>query len=108
MKHTDLDTKTAPNKFWAYNDARMRNIAGASHYTESQKIAAERMKLALDICYANKGIYINYRDKFISVKVAGAYVKNKFELMVLEAEYTKRGYKKAESAQGVIYRIPKA
>ena len=108
MKHTDLETKQAPSKFWAYNDARMKNIAGASHYSERQKVEAERTKLGLDLCYANKGIYINYRDNFIAIKVAGAYVKNKLELMVLEAEYTKRGYTKAVTAQGVIYRIPKA
>lgn len=108
MKHTDLDTKEAGNKWFAARDAQMRNYARSTHYNEAQKIAAERMKLALELCYGNKGIYINYRDKFIAVKVAGAWVKNKFELMVLEAEYTKRGIKKAESAQGIIYRIPKA
>ena len=108
MKHTELDTKEAGNKWWAHRDAEMRSYAKSTHYTDAQKLSAERMKLALDLCYGNKGIYINYRDKFITVKVAGAWVKNKFELMVLEAEYVKRGYKKAESAQGVIYRIPKS
>jgi hypothetical protein len=107
MKQVKLNVEEAPNKFWASRDARMRNIAGASHYTETQKIQAERMKLGLELCYTAKGIYINYRDKFIAVKVAGARVKDRVELVVLEAEYAKLGVTKAETPQGTIYRIPK-
>ncbi|MFM8760892.1 MAG: hypothetical protein ACKOD7_05025 [Polynucleobacter victoriensis] len=108
MKQNDLETGPAANKWWAHRDAERRSYAASTHYSEQQKIAAERMKLALDLCYSNQGIYINFRNKFITVKVAGAYIKNKFELLLLEKEYEQRGYTKAVSAQGVIYRIPKA
>lgn len=107
MKTSVIDTQEAPNKWWAARDAQMRNYAKSTHYSEQQKVAAERMKIALDFCYSHSGIYINYRDRFIAVKVTDARVKNKFELGMLEMEYTKRGIAKAESAQGVIYRLPK-
>lgn len=108
MKQRELDTREATNKWWAHRDAEQRSYAASTHYSEQQKIAAERMKLALDLCYSNKGIYVNFRNKFITVKVAAARVKNKFELLLLEKEYEQRGYTKAVSDQGVIYRIPKA
>lgn len=108
MKQTDLETKSAGYyAFAAARDARMRNIVESSHYSEKQKIAADRMALALELVYYAKGIYINYRKKFIAVKVDRAYVKNRENLQFLEAEYEALGYKKASSAQGITYHIPK-
>jgi hypothetical protein len=108
MKQTELETKSAGSyAYAAARDARMRNIVESSHYSEKQKIAADRMALALELVYHARAIHINYRKKFISVKVDRAYVKNRENLQYLEAEYETLGYKKSSSPQGVIYRIPK-
>lgn len=107
MRTADLDTKKAPCAWFALQDARMRNIAMESHYTEPEKVKAERMKLGLELVYASKGIHINYRKKFIAVKVDGARIRDRVNLTLLEGDWDKLGVKKAVTNQGVVYRIPK-
>jgi hypothetical protein len=101
-----LKTEESSNKRGAYLDARMRNLAGKSHYSYSQQTRAERMRLVLEIVYTAKDIYINYRQRFIAVKVDGARVADKSSLSELEAEWALEGITKAVTAQGVVYRIP--
>lgn len=103
MQTRKLDTQESPVKWFAAQDARMRNIANASHYTQQQRTKAERMKLALELVYAAKGVHVNYRKTKIAVKVDGAIVSNKRQLKQLEADWTKQGIVKSVSAQGVIY-----
>ena len=108
MKTTELETKSAGYyAFAAARDARMRNIIESSHYSEKQKISADRMSLALELVYYAKAIHINYRKKFIAVKVDKAQVKDRTSLKLLEADYEALGYKKSASAQGITYHIPK-
>lgn len=108
MQVKELETKNAG--FYARAaaiDARMRNIAGASTYSDAQKVQAERMKLGLDMVYASKGIYINFRLKFITIKVESPLVRDRKTLALLEQDYEKAGITKQVTAQGVIYRIKK-
>lgn len=108
MRAQELDTKSAGYyAFAASRDARMRAIAMWSHYTNAERVRAERMKLGLEMVYSAKGIYINPRGKFIAIKVDRAQVRDRKNLALLEAEYDKAGIKKAVSAQGITYRIPK-
>lgn len=106
MKAVKLATEDAPYKAAAAIDARMRNIAGASHYPQAKKIRAERVKYALELVYNAANIFINYRQKFIAVKVSAPTVYNKKDLALLEGDWTKEGITKHETAQGIIYRIP--
>lgn len=101
-----LKTEESSNKRGAFLDARMRNLAGKSHYSYAQQTRAERMRLVLEIVYTAKDIYINYRQRFIAVKVDGARVADKTSLSELEAEWALEGITKAVTAQGVVYRIP--
>jgi len=105
MKTVSLDTQEAPNKWWAARDARMRNYANSTRYTEFQRIAAERMKLALELVYRAKGIYIAYGKKGISLKVDHPRVIDRYELSLLEAGWEQAGIIKKVTAQGVIYRL---
>ena len=107
MKAQDLNTQEAPNKWWAARDAAQRSYAASTHYTEAQKIQAERMKLGLELVYAAKGIHINFRQKFITVKVDGPLCKDRKTLLLLEQDWEQAGVVKLVSAQGVVYRIPK-
>lgn len=107
MKTLELDTRESNNKWWSIQDARMKSIANASHYTEAEKVTAERMKLGLDMVYFNHGIHINYRQKFITIKIDKPKVRDSKTLKLLESDYEKLGVQKLESNQGVIYRIPK-
>jgi len=108
MHTQDLDTKSAGQyAFAAARNARMRAAAQWSHYTEAERVRAERMKLGLELVYSCRAIYVNPRNRFITIKVEQARVRDRANLALLEKEYELQGIKKAQSDQGVIYRIPK-
>ena len=107
MKAQELETKSAG--YYAYaaaRDARMKAVAMWSHYTDAERVRAERMKLGLEMVYSGT-VYINPRGKFISIKIDKPQVRDRKNLALLEADYDKAGIKKAVSAQGVTYRIAK-
>jgi hypothetical protein len=84
----------------------MRNIANKSHYAESVHIRAERMVLALGLCYAARGIHEAFGKRGVSVKVdRPTFVRDRLNLELLEAEWALLGVVKKTSAQGVIYRF---
>ena len=105
MKATVIDNVEAPNKWWAAHDARMKNIANASKYSEKDKIRAERMKVVLEMVYKAKGVYISYGKTGISIKVDHAVVFDRKNLRLLEKDWTAAGVTKRQSEQGVIYRF---
>ena len=108
MKAVQLETQPATNKWWAARDAQMRSYANQSRFTQKEQVAAERMKQGLAMVYSHKGIFINYREKFIAIKVNDPTIKDRKNLRLLEADYTAKGIVKKESAQGIIYKISKA
>jgi hypothetical protein len=105
MQTLELNTQEAPTKWYAAQDARMRNAANKSHYTESVQIQVERMKMVLGMVYAAKGIYEAFGKKGVSVKVDGARVKDQKNLTALEGDWTALGFTKKITPQGVIYRL---
>jgi len=108
MKLAESDAHSAGHyAFAAMRDARIRNETEKSHYTEQEIIRAERMKYGLELVYACKEIHINYRKKFIAVKVESDRVIDRKNLSLLEEDYATEGVEKLITAQGIIYRIPK-
>ena len=105
MKTLELDTKEAPNKWWAARDASMRNYANSTRYSQHQRTIAERMKLVLEMVYWAKAVYIAYGKKGISIKVEQARVRDRKELALLEEGWASAGVVKRISEQGVIYRF---
>ena len=70
MKAQELETQSAG--YYAYaaaRDAQFKSACESQNYSAAQKLAAERMKLALELCYYNTNVYITFRKKFITVKV---------------------------------------
>ena len=109
METTELEYKTAGQYAWfAARDARMRSFANASLYTEAEKNRAERMRMGLTLVYAGKEFHIEYRKKFISLKIDRATVRDRKTLALLESDYEILGVVKRVNNQGVTYRIPKA
>ena len=108
MKAQELETKSAG--YYAYaaaRDASMRAVAMWSHYTDKERVRAERMKLGLEMVYNAKGIYVNPRGKFIAVKVDKPQVRDRKNLALLEKDYELLGITKVLTEQGVTYIIPK-
>lgn len=103
---TETEHKSAGRFAWiAARDARMRSVVNSSLFSDLQKLKAERAKLALEMCYYAKSVHIEFRKKFISVKVDGAEVRDRKGLKLLEQCYTNEGYEKCITKQGVTYRI---
>ena len=108
MKEKELESRSAG--YYAYaaaRDARMRAAAMWSHYTDAERARAERMKLALELCYSANGFYINPREKFITIKIDRPRVVDRASLELLEADYEAQGVVKIATPQGISYRIPK-
>ena len=108
MKERELETQNAG--YYAYaaaRDARMRAAAMWSHYTEAERVRAERTKLALELSYSDRIFYLNPRGKFITIKIDNPRVKDRANLALLEEDYAAQGITKIVTAQGITYRIPK-
>ncbi len=108
MKATFINTEEAPNKWWAWQDAKMRSIANASHFTETQKIRAQRMRYALELAYNGRFFDPKLGKRGITIKIESARIRDKKVLKELEAGYELEGIQKKVSLQGVNYYIPKA
>lgn len=108
MQERDLETKSAG--YYAYaaaRDAAQRSYAASTLYSDREKVAAERMKLALELMYSAKDFHINFRNKFIAIKIDSPTIRDRKNLRTLEKDWEKEGVQKRVSAQGIIYRIPK-
>lgn len=108
MKTHESETKDAG--FYAYaamRDARMRNEAMKSTYSDAQRVRAERMRIGLECVYRSKEVHINYRKKFIAVKLSNAIVIDRASVADLERFYAVEGISKEITPQAVIYRIPR-
>ena len=108
MYTRDLDTQPATNRWWARRDADLLNLRWEPTYTERQKIKASQMRGCLELCYGYRETHINYRERFIAIKVDRAVVRDRIMLRTLEKEWTDSGVERRTTAQGVIYRIPRA
>jgi hypothetical protein len=104
MQQNQINTEEAPNKWWAAQDARMRNIANKSHFPQVIQLQVERMKLVLDIVYTGV-IYEAYGKKGVSILIDTPVVCDRVCLSELEAEWADKGWTKKVSPQGVIYRL---
>lgn len=108
MHTAESEVKSAPYAWAAARDARQRSLAAQTHYSNAQQASAERMRFALELLYYCRGVHVNYRQKFIAVKVDAARVRDRKELCKFEADWDRAGIKKLLTNQGVVYRIPKA
>lgn len=103
----ELDTKDAGRfAVAAVLDAQRRNSNNKSHYTQEQLRKALSVRDLMDSAFSYKGLYINYRQKFIAIKAEGARAKDMFAREVLKL-FEAQGYGVVATQQGVIIRIDK-
>jgi hypothetical protein len=108
MQVRELDTKEAPNKWFAVQDRRMRNIANQTLYTQQQQIRMDRIKLALELVFSGTIYEVNYGKRGASVKIkAGAILRDRKMLVLLEGDWTQEGIIRKETAQGTLYFMPR-
>jgi|APGre2960657423_1045063.scaffolds.fasta_scaffold00423_6 hypothetical protein len=109
MQEEKIYTRSAGFYAWAASrDAAIKSYVASTGYTDAQKLRAERVKLGLELVYNNRAVRINYRAKWITLKVEGASVRDSRSLALLEADYVAQGITKRVNLEGdVLYKILK-
>jgi len=106
MQIKNIETNEAPAKWWASQDARMRNLANKSHYSAQTHVRVQRMVMALDHCYSARAIHEAFGKNGVSIKIdRPGGVRDRVNLRLLEQDWAQAGVTKKVSAQGIIYRF---
>jgi hypothetical protein len=95
------------NKRGAALNAFYRNREMAGTYTREQQCLAQRALDLLDTAYAYANSYINYRKKFMAVKIEGAMKRDKKLAAEAVSILESKGYEVVATAQGIVVRIPR-
>ncbi len=95
------------NRRGAALNAYFRNRDMACTYTREQQCLAQRALDLLDTAYAYAESYINYRKKFIAVKIEGAIRRDKTVAREAVSILESKGYEVVVTPQGIVVRIPR-
>ncbi len=95
------------NRRGAALNAYFRNRDMACTYTREQQCLAQRALDLLDTAYAYAESYINYRKKFIAVKIEGAIRRDKTMAREAVSILESKGYEVVVTPQGIVVRIPR-
>jgi len=95
------------NKRGAALNAYFRNRDMAATYTVAQQCLAQRALDLLDTAYAYAESYINYRKKFIAVKIEGAMKRDRRLAAEAVSILEEKGYSVVITPQGIVVRIPR-
>ena len=95
------------NKRGAALNAYFRNREMAGTYTREQQCLAQRALDILDTAFAYAESYINYRKKFMAVKIEGAMKRDKKLAAEAVSILEGKGYEVVATAQGIVVRIPR-
>ncbi len=88
-------------------NAYFRNRELACTYTREQQCLAQRALDLLDTAYAYAESYINYRKKFIAVKIEGAIKRDRRLAAEAVSILEGKGYEVVSTPQGMVVRIPR-
>jgi hypothetical protein len=103
MNYRDADD----NKRGAALNAHFRNREMAGTYSLSQQCLAQRALDLLDVAYAYANSYINYRKKFMAVKIEGAIKRDRKLAAEAVSILEGKGYSVVSTPQGIVVRIPR-
>jgi hypothetical protein len=95
------------NKRGAALNAYYRNREMAATYTLSQQCLAQRALDLLDTAFSYAESYINYRKKFIAVKIEGAMKRDRRLAAEAVSILESKGYNVVSTPQGIVVRIPR-
>lgn len=88
-------------------NAYYRNREMACTYSREQQCLAQRALDLLDCAYAYAESYINYRKKFIAVKIEGALRRDRKLAAEAVSILEGKGYTVVSTPQGIVVRIPR-
>jgi hypothetical protein len=104
-----LDTDEAGSKYgwFAAQDALRRNSNNKSRYTQEQIRRVISTLDLLDYAYSFDEAFINYRIKFMAIKLDNARIKDRKMLNEVESLLESYGVEKAITPTSIIYRFLK-
>lgn len=76
-------------------------------FTPVQQSLAETTVEMINRAYDYHNIYVNYRQKFIAIKVSQPRVDDRDMALSLDRVFGDREYVKVLTPQGIIFRIPR-
>ncbi len=77
-------------------------------FTPSQRAYAETFRDLLTLAYSAEQVFVNFRKTIISIKLTKPQVRDRKIVRELDAICVERGYVKARSEQGLLYKLPKS
>lgn len=107
MLEKELETKEASDAVAAIFDAARRNRENIGNWSSQARDAATVVRNMLLEAYNSFGVYINYRQKFISVKIDHPSKRSPDLIDQFNQFVETQGYEKAITAQGFLIRITK-
>lgn len=109
MRYTsEIDNENVvQDRIFAAADARRRNALYAVQYTGKQKAFAEAFKDQVANAYIRSKVYLNYRERFMAVKVANPSVRDRIGSAVAAIEdfCVKNSITVHRTAGAIVFRI---
>lgn len=108
LNEKDLNNKPAGRfSFAAAKDAGRYSDECRMTFTPSQRAHVETFRDILVLAYSADEVFVNFRKTIISIKLTKPQVRDRKIVRELDAICAERGYVKARSEQGLLYKIPK-
>jgi hypothetical protein len=112
MQHTKVlkNKDNDQDPLFIFFDARQRNEEGIKLYSEAEIVAARALQGHVGNVFTRSRVFINYREKFVSIKVDNPSRADLVSLAAadLEAYCKQHNVEIVKSSRGLLFRIPKA
>ena len=95
------------DRVFAAADAKRRNALYEGQYTAKQRAFAEAFRDQVANAYIRSRVYLNYRERFMAVKVASPSVRDRIGSAVAAVEdfCNKHGITAHRTAGAIVFRI---
>jgi hypothetical protein len=109
MKYlSEIDNENVvQDRIFAAADARRRNALYEGQYTDKQRAFAEAFRAQVANAYVRSRVYLNYRERFMAIKVERPSVRDRISSAVAQVEEfcAKHGITAHRTASAVVFRI---
>ena len=109
MRYTsEIDNESVvQDRIFAAADARRRNALYEGQYTAKQRAFAEAFKAQVANAYIRSKVYLNYRERFMAIKVDRPSVRDRISSAVAGTEdfCAKQGITAHRTASAIVFRI---
>lgn len=107
MNYIDNEEKSRLPGWLCVEDAKKRNAVNEALYSESERQLAEIFANQARNAYIRSRVYLNYREKFIAVKIDKPSVSDKISVAVdaLNRDAEALGYTIVKTKSNIVYRL---